>query len=237
MSLFFNLYFLFSKIKTALRVCWETTLLISFLIATLLELVMGLNKSTKKWFDSTNINMITVISGTNRPNSRTKLIAKYCFDTLTDSNESVQWIDLVEIQNEIISTGMYTNDGQNQVISDIQEEIIIPANLLLIVTPEYNGSFPGVLKSFIDALSVRDHKGTFSGKIAGLIGTSTGRAGNLRGMEHLTGILNYLNVTVMPNKLPISSIQTFLDGTEIKGDLKVLLNQYLEELLTFSRKI
>jgi NAD(P)H-dependent FMN reductase len=178
--------------------------------------------------------MITVISGTNRPNSRTKFIAKYCFETLVSKYENVHWIDLADIQNEIVTPGMYAEVTQNQIISRIQQEIIIPSKLLLIVSPEYNGSFPGVLKSFIDALSVKDHKGTFSGKLAALLGTSTGRAGNLRGMEHLTGILNYLNVVVMPNKLPISSIQNFIDGDyQLAEILKETLDLYLNEVVEF----
>jgi chromate reductase len=84
-----------------------------------------------------------------------------------------------------------------------------------VVSPEYNGSFPGVLKLFLDALSVKDYKKTFSGKRVSLIGVASGRAGNFRGMEHLTGIFNYLNMIVMPNKLPISSVEKVIDE---KGD-------------------
>ncbi|MBK8628347.1 MAG: NAD(P)H-dependent oxidoreductase [Saprospiraceae bacterium] len=181
--------------------------------------------------------MITVISGTNRPNSRTKLIAKYCFETLVDKYKNVHWLDLADIQNEIVTQGMYAEVSQNQVINSLQQELIIPSKLLLIVSPEYNGSFPGILKSFIDALSVKDHKGTFSGKFAALLGTSTGRAGNLRGMEHLTGILNYLNVVVMPNKLPISTIQNYLDGNhQLAKTLKETLDLYLDEVVEFVNK-
>jgi NAD(P)H-dependent FMN reductase len=62
-----------------------------------------------------------------------------------------------------------------------------------------------------------------------LIGVSTGRAGNLRGMEHLTGMLNYLNMHVHPEKLPVSSVQDLIDD-ELKIDL--LIRENLERLVT-----
>ncbi len=180
--------------------------------------------------------MITVISGTNRPESRTRLVARYCYDYLVKVYPSVKWLDLVDYQDQVVSSTMYDAATQNQTIAQVQTEIIAPATSFLIISPEYNGSFPGILKSFIDTISVKDHIGTFGGKKAALIGTSTGRAGNLRGMEHFTGILNYLNVVVMPNKLPISSIQKFLNEGNIDPNLTQVLDQFLNEYLDFIQK-
>jgi NAD(P)H-dependent FMN reductase len=44
-----------------------------------------------------------------------------------------------------------------------------------------------------------------------LVGVSTGRAGNLRGLDHLTGILNYLKAHVYHNKLPISAVDRIMN--------------------------
>jgi chromate reductase, NAD(P)H dehydrogenase (quinone) len=68
-----------------------------------------------------------------------------------------------------------------------------------------------------------------------LTGVSSGRAGNLRGMEHLTGSLLHLKMTVHPNRLPISSIHTLLDehGTiSNAGTIKTIQTQ-LDEFLNF----
>jgi chromate reductase, NAD(P)H dehydrogenase (quinone) len=61
-------------------------------------------------------------------------------------------------------------------------------------------------------IDLSDYKKVWPGKKALLTGISTGRAGNLRGMDHLTGSLNYLNVLVHPNKLPISMVDKLLSG-------------------------
>ena len=68
-----------------------------------------------------------------------------------------------------------------------------------------------------------------------LTGVSTGRAGNLRGMEHLTGSLMHMKMHVHPNRLPISQVDKLLDEEDhIKdpGTLKAVDTQ-LEEFLAF----
>jgi NAD(P)H-dependent FMN reductase len=180
--------------------------------------------------------MITIISGTNRPNSRTKLIASHCLQALADAGEDVQLLDLVDINLPILSDEMYNASGQHPYIGNLQDKYLINSDHWLIISPEYNGSFPGILKLFFDAVSVRRYKETFSGKSASMIGVASGRAGNFRGMEHLTGILNYLNVVVMPNKLPVSVIEKNIsENGAIEKTTSVVLSSFLEEMTIFYR--
>jgi chromate reductase, NAD(P)H dehydrogenase (quinone) len=180
--------------------------------------------------------MILIINGTNRPNNKTKHISEYCKNYLSDTlNEEVRYLNLEQITSDIISDQMYNADGQARFLNEIQDELIVPIHRWIVISPEYNGSFPGILKLFFDALSVRKYKESFAGKKVGLIGTSTGRAGNLRGMEHLTSFLNYLRITVFHNKLPVSSIGTVLDNDgQIDESQKVALNVYLDDYVKWS---
>ncbi len=79
--------------------------------------------------------------------------------------------------------------------------------------PEYNGSFPGILKTMIDNTDI---KSCWWGKKALLTGIADGRAGNLRGLDHMTGILQYLRMNVFWDKLPLSRIN---DEIGENGDL------------------
>ncbi len=181
--------------------------------------------------------MILIINGTNRPNNKTKIISEYCQNYLSNAlNEEVRYINLEQITADIISHQMYSADGQALFLNSIQDELIIPIDRWIVISPEYNGSFPGILKLFFDALSVRKYKETFAGKKVGLIGTSSGRAGNLRGMEHLTSLLNYLKVTVFHNKLPLSSIGEVIN-TEglINESNKMALDAYLKEYIVWTK--
>lgn len=160
--------------------------------------------------------MISVISGTNRKGSLTSLFAKYCFNYLQENaNEEVHFINLEDIPSDMYNENMYSPDGQSEGIKEIQNKSLLPAEKLLFVFPEYNGSYPGALKVFIDACSIRLLKETWKGKKAGLIGIATGRAGNLRGMDQLTEVLNHLGTTTLANKLPISKIKEVLADGQI----------------------
>lgn len=156
--------------------------------------------------------MITVINGTNRKGNLTQPFAEKVVEILqSKSNEEIRLIELEHLPSEALHSGMYSPDGQSSAVAELQDEALFPSGKWIFISPEYNGSYPGVLKLFIDAVSIREYKKTFSGKKAGLIGTASGRAGNLRGLDHLTGALNHVGMTVFPNKLPISSIKGLLD--------------------------
>ena len=178
--------------------------------------------------------MITIISGTNRKQSECLQFAKLYYDFLTQkSEETIKILALEQIPHDWFHPDMY--DFQSESLQEIQDEYMLPADKFIYITPEYNGSFPGVLKLFIDACSVREYSRTFKGKKAALVGVATGRAGNLRGMDHLTGVLHHVGTHVLPNKLPISRIRHLKNGAgEVidKGTLKAI-EKHVEEFLEF----
>jgi chromate reductase len=147
--------------------------------------------------------MYTVISGTNRNDSNTIKVAQHYHQLLRDQGIdagflSLQGLDLME---------------RNPKFSQIENNMLFTSQKFIFVSPEYNGSIPGVLKAMFDISDVRK---TWWGKKALLAGVSTGRAGNLRGMDHLTSILHFMKVIVHPNKLPISVVDKLMDE---KGEL------------------
>lgn len=180
--------------------------------------------------------MITVIAGTNRKGSETAHFAKHLFDVLKkESKGEVKYLDLQGLPHDWFHNEMYVADTQSASLAKIQDDCILPAEKFVFVIPEYNGSFPGVVKMFIDACSIRSYADNFKGKKAAIMGVAAGRAGNLRGMEHLTGVLNYLGTTVMPNRLPVSSIGGLLDedkSVKDEGTIKAI-QDFAEGLVKF----
>jgi NAD(P)H-dependent FMN reductase len=74
----------------------------------------------------------------------------------------------------------------------------------------------------------------WKGKKALLTGVSKGRAGNLRGMDHLTGIMHYVGTVVHPNKLPISIVDTLFNEDELQHrETLQAINQQLDEFIDF----
>jgi NAD(P)H-dependent FMN reductase len=166
--------------------------------------------------------MITIISGTNRKGSNTGKIAAQYLQLLHNKGVEAKFVSL---------EGLDVNE-RNASIQELEKDILIPTDKFIFISPEYNGSIPGVLKSLIDNTDIQK---VWWGKKALLTGVSTGRAGNLRGMEHLTGILHYVKVHVHPNKLPISVVDKLLNGANSITDTGTLqaIDEQLNEFLAY----
>ncbi|HEY8658327.1 MAG TPA: NAD(P)H-dependent oxidoreductase, partial [Hanamia sp.] len=142
--------------------------------------------------------MYTIISGTNRIGSHTEKVAKEYQRILSKKNIEAKIFTLLDL--DVLH--------RSPEFLKIESEILIPTQKFIFIIPEYNGSYPGVLKTMIDN---SDIKKVWYFKKALLTGVATGRAGNLRGMDHLADTLHYLKMNVHYNKLPISLIDKMLD--------------------------
>lgn len=145
--------------------------------------------------------MYTIVAGTNRPGSNTLKVAKEYQHFLKEKGIDAA---LLSLENVDLLT-------RTEAFKKIEEEIIKPTTHFIFIVPEYNGSFPGVLKLLFD--NSGSHL-IWWHKKALLTGVSTGRAGNVRGMEHLAGVLHYLKVTVYPYLLPISAVDKLMNTEE-----------------------
>lgn len=115
---------------------------------------------------------------------------------------------------------------------ELEKQYLIPAEKFVLIMPEYNASFPGVLKVLMDNSDV---KKCWWYKKAMLVGVSDGRAGNLRGLEHMTAILHYMKVHVLYDKMLLSKINEEMnkEGELLKPETKRLIDQQIEEFLKF----
>jgi chromate reductase, NAD(P)H dehydrogenase (quinone) len=165
--------------------------------------------------------MYLIISGTNRKDSFTLRIAEIYQSILKNRNLEAHILSLVGL--DLLE--------RNASVLDLEKKWLLPAEKYIFVSPEYNGSIPGVLKCLID---VSDTRRVWKGKKALLTGVSTGRAGNLRGMDHLTGIMHFVGTAVLPNKLPISIVDTlFKEGEFVHQETIRLIEQQLDEFVQF----
>ena len=164
--------------------------------------------------------MITVIAGTNRPNSRARRVAGYYQTLLAELGAESQVLDLAELPADFIVSALYANAGSHPDFNRLAARLDA-ADKWVIVTPEYNGSFPGALKGFIDGLP---YPGAFQGKKAALVGLSSGGQGGLLAMTHLTDVLMYLGTSVLPQRVRLPFINQDLNA---EGTLNHSLSQQL----------
>lgn len=169
---------------------------------------------------------ITIICGTNRRNSYTEKVGNYYKNLLIEKGADVNVLSLKELEN-VISLADYFNKD-NSKLQALIADFITPSQAFLFVVPEYNGSYPGIMKLFLDTV----HPSHWENKFACITGVAGGRAGNLRGMEHLTGVLNYLKMHVYHNKLPISQIdRIFAEATPNNEETKTVINRQIDGFL------
>ena len=175
--------------------------------------------------------MITILAGTNRPQSRARRIANYYQALLTGLGAESQILDLAELPADFIATALYHNAGNHPEFNRLAA-MLDAGDKLVIVTPEYNASFPGVLKAFIDGLQ---YPGGIQGKKAALVGLSSGGQGGLLAMTHLTDVLMYLGTAVLPQRVRLPFINQDLNAEDgLNHDIsRQLLREQAVALLAF----
>jgi len=173
--------------------------------------------------------MVTIIAGTNRPKSSTLKVAKYYQKLLEQKGVTAHVLSLTELPDDVIVSDQF---GKRSVAFQKIQQQITDTSKFIFVIPEYNGSFPGVLKVFIDAC---DFPGSFYDKKAALVGISSGKYGNIRGIDHFTGVCNYMNLHVMPLKIHITNVKEELDADAdlFKEDTLKFVNEQLDKFIKF----
>jgi len=164
---------------------------------------------------------IVVVSCTNRPNSNTLKVSKIYEKIVRSMRAEVKILDFCVLPENIAFAETFGKRTDKYAL--LIDEFVSPVSKFIFVVPEYNGSFPGILKTFLDSMHPRE----WADKDACLIGVADGRAGNLRGLEHLTGILHYLKMHVYHDKLPISIVNKVMDteGNFSEAQMKACVNQ------------
>jgi NAD(P)H-dependent FMN reductase len=172
---------------------------------------------------------ITILSATNRVDSNTEKVAKYYLSVLKSKGIDAEIFSLKDLPESVLHSDLYGKRSED--FQKIIDTFIAFQNKFIFISPEYNGSFAGILKVFLDAIPPK----LWTENKACLVGVSTGRAGNLRGMDDLTNILNYLEVNVYHNKLPISRVDKLIDGQGVLVDAETLkvIDIQLEGFLKF----
>jgi chromate reductase, NAD(P)H dehydrogenase (quinone) len=114
------------------------------------------------------------------------------------------------------------------------------ADAVLIVTPEYNYSVPGVLKNAIDWASRPYGDSAWSGKPAAIMGASVGTIGTARAQYHLRQMFVFLNM--FPINQPEVMIGNAASRFDAQGNLideatKGFVRQLLENLVAWTRRL
>jgi chromate reductase len=160
--------------------------------------------------------MITLVVGTNRPGSNTRKVARLVEEIYVELNVPFRLLDLAQMPPEIFSPASYAKKPKSfQPFSDA----ILESSGLHVVTPEYNGSVPGVLKYFIDMLKFPE---SFECRPVCFTGVAAGIWGALRPVEQLQAIFSYRNAHIYPGRVFLPQINNLLDANGRLKDADLL---------------
>ncbi|MCY7353331.1 MAG: NAD(P)H-dependent oxidoreductase [Cytophagaceae bacterium] len=166
--------------------------------------------------------MITIVVGTNRKNSRTREVAQYYQNLLRQEKVESQILDLSELPDDFTTSALYENTGKNPVFNALRTTVE-RADQYVFIVPEYNGSFPGVLKAFLDGLS---YPSKLMHKQAALVGLSDGIQGGALALSHLNDIFSYLGLNVLAQRVKIPLMKKNFQDGKVTDDF---INQLLRE--------
>jgi chromate reductase len=143
---------------------------------------------------------ITLLSGTNRPDSNTRKIVSIIAAQYQEIGHPVEILDLAELPQEIFLPASYEEKPASFARFS---GAILQSDGVHIVTPEYNGGVPGILKYFIDMLKFPE---SFVHRPVVFTGVAAGMWGALRPVEQLQAIFGYRNAYICPERVFIPNV-------------------------------
>ncbi len=169
-----------------------------------------------------------IISATNRPGSNSRIVSGILQEIYQKRACRAQIISLRDLPFDKLLAQPYPEKLPKEV-----QQVITKLNgssAFTVVCPEYNGSFPGIFKFFIDHWSYPE---TFEYRPISFVGLG-GRFGGLRAVEQLQQIMGYRNAFIYPQRVFLQNISNLLSKGKITDpEIIQLLNTQAEGFLKF----
>ncbi|HEV7584354.1 MAG TPA: NAD(P)H-dependent oxidoreductase [Solirubrobacteraceae bacterium] len=168
------------------------------------------------------------ISGSLRRDSHNTRLLRGVGELLPDGVE-------LEVFDQLGAIPPYNEDEEHPTPRPVAalKAAIAGADGVLVATPEYNASIPGVLKNALDWVSRPVQETPLMGKPAAVIGASTGLFGAVWAQAETRKVLSTIGARVVDREIPIPEADDALgvDGLPLDGDARELIEATLTELL------
>lgn len=163
---------------------------------------------------------IIAFDGSGRKGSTNHLMLEVVAQGARHAGAEVSIINLRDYTIPLYDGDLEANEGLPDDVLKLKK-IFDEHQAILIASPEYNGSFTPLLKNTLDWLSRPAPGDTplkqFKGKPVGLVSTSPGKFGGLRGLYQLQHVMFVLQTLVLPDIIAVGGAYEAFDE---KGQLK-----------------
>jgi chromate reductase, NAD(P)H dehydrogenase (quinone) len=167
------------------------------------------------------------ISGSLRRDSHNSKLLRTAAELLPSGVE-------LEVYEGLKAIPPYDADDEQSVDAAVTElrEAIADADAVLVATPEYNASIPGVLKNALDWVSRPHATNSLRGKPAAVVGASTGMFGAVWAQAETRKILQTIGARVVDRELPVAEADERFDadGSLSDPELRELYAELLADL-------
>jgi NAD(P)H-dependent FMN reductase len=158
---------------------------------------------------------ILVLTGSARLDSVNRKLARQTIEALRRAGVEATLADLRDFPMPLYDGDLEAGEGlppNAKALKDLARQ----SDGFALASPEYNGSFPALLKNALDWIS-RPEPGdrpleVFRGKVAAIVSASPGPGGGKRGLHQLRELLEMMMVTVIPEQLTVARSGAALDG-------------------------
>lgn len=155
---------------------------------------------------------ILAFAGSTRKDSWNKKLLKQAAEIAHGAGAEVTVIDLADYPLPLYDGDLEAAQGTPENAKKLQK-LFAEHDGFLIASPDYNGSYSGVLKNMVDWVSRKDKENDpplepFKGKVAAIMSASPGALGGIRGLEKLHDLLDDLRVMVIPDVVAVGGIAT-----------------------------
>lgn len=175
---------------------------------------------------------IAVVCGTNREGALSRLLATEVAASYRQRGADVDLIDMAELPVSALAATAYKAPAE-EVIAVVDR--FLKSDGAVFIVPEYNGSYPGVLKLFVDMLPYPEG---FESRPCAFIGLAAGQFMGLRAVEHFQGVAGYRNAHMYPRRMFIGdSYKQFIDGKLADDALTERLDGQAEGFLEFVKAV
>ena len=175
---------------------------------------------------------IVVVCGTNRAEAQSRILAQEVAESYRQRGQDVDFLDMNELPQAALDPLAYKEKSPEvQALVDR----FLKSDGVVFVIPEYNGSYPGVLKLFVDMLPFPEG---FDQRPCAFIGLAAGQFKGLRAVEHFQQVAGYRNAHLFPRRLFIGeSYKQFVDGKLADDELSQRLYEQADQFIEFLEKL
>src|ERR1700747_783702 len=169
---------------------------------------------------------IPVILGTTRKGRRSENAARFVFEeTKERAGVETEFVDICNIP-------MRLDDAGEQMKDPAFSNLVTRADGLILVTPEYNHGYPGLLKHALD-MNLKE----YIHKAVGICGVSAGPFGGARVIENLAPVMRELGLVIIFEDVNFGTVQTLFDeqGQLLNQEYIRRVDRFLNELIWMAR--